>query len=123
MKVRKREARLYIHETVIVLTVSIPLTFFALSGSLVVKATDLRLAFHEFEPGTAEDPPCRGGQYTLNLSRLKHPLVGVEKRAALWFSLLKPQISDGSLNSPSFDTGVGKEEREKTLPLKDIIDY
>ncbi|GFX98589.1 hypothetical protein TNCV_1501671 [Trichonephila clavipes] len=23
-------------------------------------------ACHEFEPSTAEDPPCRGGRYTLN---------------------------------------------------------
>ncbi|GFV82517.1 actin-binding LIM protein 1 [Trichonephila clavipes] len=30
-------------------------------GSLVVKVTDSWLAYHEFEPSTAEDPPCRAG--------------------------------------------------------------
>ncbi|GFX98424.1 hypothetical protein TNCV_4001931 [Trichonephila clavipes] len=28
-------------------------------------------------PGATEDPPCRVGRCTLNLSRLKHPSVGV----------------------------------------------
>ncbi|GFS76485.1 hypothetical protein TNCV_1621061 [Trichonephila clavipes] len=46
-------------------------------GSLVVKVTDLRLACHEFEPSTAEDPPCRKGGCTLNMSRLKRPPVDV----------------------------------------------
>ncbi|GFV19162.1 hypothetical protein TNCV_3223801 [Trichonephila clavipes] len=45
-------------------------------GSLVVKVT--WLTCHEFEPSTAEDPPCRGGQCTLNLSRIKCPPVGVQ---------------------------------------------
>ncbi|GFX39658.1 hypothetical protein TNCV_2104021 [Trichonephila clavipes] len=47
-------------------------------GSLAVKVTDSCLAYHGFEPGTAEGPPCRGGRYTLNLSMLKRPPVGVE---------------------------------------------
>ncbi|GFU66953.1 hypothetical protein TNCV_4296051 [Trichonephila clavipes] len=46
-------------------------------GSLVVEVTDLWLESHEFEPSSAEDPPCRGGRCTLNLSRLKHPPAGV----------------------------------------------
>ncbi|GFU63524.1 hypothetical protein TNCV_1000751 [Trichonephila clavipes] len=29
-------------------------------GSLVVKVSDSWQACHEFEPSTAEDPPCRG---------------------------------------------------------------
>ncbi|GFW52566.1 hypothetical protein TNCV_404941 [Trichonephila clavipes] len=34
-------------------------------------------ACHEFEPRTAGNFPCRRGRYTLNLSRLKRPPVGV----------------------------------------------
>ncbi|GFX50757.1 hypothetical protein TNCV_2723411 [Trichonephila clavipes] len=34
-------------------------------------------AYHEFEPSAAEDPQCRGGRRTLNISRLKPPPVGV----------------------------------------------
>ncbi|GFY04347.1 hypothetical protein TNCV_4414351 [Trichonephila clavipes] len=45
--------------------------------SLVVKVTNSRPACHEFEASTAEDSPCRKGRYTLNLSRLKCPLVDV----------------------------------------------
>ncbi|GFV38610.1 hypothetical protein TNCV_132491 [Trichonephila clavipes] len=40
-------------------------------GSLAVKVTGLWLACHELEPGTAEDPPCGGIRYTLNMSRFK----------------------------------------------------
>ncbi|GFX17320.1 hypothetical protein TNCV_3553251 [Trichonephila clavipes] len=43
-------------------------------GSLVVKVTD---SSHEFEPCSAEYPPSRGGQCTLNMSRLKRSLVDV----------------------------------------------
>ncbi|GFY03054.1 hypothetical protein TNCV_980591 [Trichonephila clavipes] len=71
----------------------------------MAKVTDLWPACHEFEPSTAEDPPCRGGvmhvkyvelhtfsrsavedllqgggRYTLNLSCLKRPPVGVKVR-------------------------------------------
>ncbi|GFW78846.1 hypothetical protein TNCV_2058671 [Trichonephila clavipes] len=46
--------------------------------SLVVKVMDSWSACHEFEPCAAEDPPYRGGRCTLNISRLKCPLVGVE---------------------------------------------
>ncbi|GFX14230.1 hypothetical protein TNCV_1767241 [Trichonephila clavipes] len=45
-------------------------------GSLVVKDMDSWSACHEFEPSTVEDPPCREGLSTLNMSRLKQPLVG-----------------------------------------------
>ncbi|GFT48164.1 hypothetical protein TNCV_1001381 [Trichonephila clavipes] len=31
-------------------------------GSVVVKVVDLWLECHEFEPSTAEDPPCGGGR-------------------------------------------------------------
>ncbi|GFV14444.1 hypothetical protein TNCV_165711 [Trichonephila clavipes] len=41
-------------------------------GSLVVKITDSWLVCHEFE-----DPPCRGVRSTLNIQRLKRPLVDV----------------------------------------------
>ncbi|GFT70257.1 hypothetical protein TNCV_3457011 [Trichonephila clavipes] len=51
----------------------------ALSGrsSLVLKVTDSWLVCHEFDPGTAKDPPCRGSRCTLNISRFKHSPVGV----------------------------------------------
>ncbi|GFX33747.1 hypothetical protein TNCV_3961561 [Trichonephila clavipes] len=45
-------------------------------GSLVVKITDFWLTSHEFEPSTAEDPPCREHKCTLNMSRLKRPPIG-----------------------------------------------
>ncbi|GFV69338.1 hypothetical protein TNCV_2943081 [Trichonephila clavipes] len=48
--------------------------------SLVVKVMDSWLACHEFEPGAAEDPPCKKDRYTLNLSGLKRPPIGVEVR-------------------------------------------
>ncbi|GFW75315.1 hypothetical protein TNCV_4189691 [Trichonephila clavipes] len=31
----------------------------------------------EFEPSAAEDPPCREGRFSLDLSMLKRPAVGV----------------------------------------------
>ncbi|GFV61261.1 hypothetical protein TNCV_891081 [Trichonephila clavipes] len=38
----------------------------------------IKPACHEFEPSTAEDSPYSGaGQSTLNMSKLKRPLVGV----------------------------------------------
>ncbi|GFW87511.1 hypothetical protein TNCV_1301561 [Trichonephila clavipes] len=43
-------------------------------GSLVVKVTD---SSHEFEPCSTEDPPCKWGRCTLNMSRLKRPPFGV----------------------------------------------
>ncbi|GFY28239.1 hypothetical protein TNCV_4395731 [Trichonephila clavipes] len=46
-------------------------------GSLKVKVTDSLSAYHEFEHGTAEDPPSRGGRRTSNQSRLKRHPVGV----------------------------------------------
>ncbi|GFT17299.1 uncharacterized protein TNCV_4806151 [Trichonephila clavipes] len=45
-------------------------------GSLVVKVTDSRMACHEFEPGTAEDPLYKGDRCTL-MSKLKCTPVGV----------------------------------------------
>ncbi|GFU20717.1 hypothetical protein TNCV_3176541 [Trichonephila clavipes] len=48
-------------------------------GYLVVKVTDSWLVCHEFKPSTAEDPPCRGGRCTLNVSRVRRPPVGVVK--------------------------------------------
>ncbi|GFV36733.1 hypothetical protein TNCV_1034091 [Trichonephila clavipes] len=50
------------------------------SSSLGVKVTDSWPACPEFKPdttGTAEVPLCRGEQWTLNMSRLKHPPVGM----------------------------------------------
>ncbi|GFW13129.1 hypothetical protein TNCV_3330611 [Trichonephila clavipes] len=49
-------------------------------GRLVVKVTDSWPAYREFEPSTAEDPPCIGGRCTLNVSRLKRPPVGVVRK-------------------------------------------
>ncbi|GFT03702.1 hypothetical protein TNCV_278641 [Trichonephila clavipes] len=34
-------------------------------------------ACHEFEPSTAEDPPCRAGRCSLNMSRLKRLPIGL----------------------------------------------
>ncbi|GFU61479.1 hypothetical protein TNCV_2287761 [Trichonephila clavipes] len=34
-------------------------------------------SWHEFEPGTVEDPTSRGSRCTLNMSRLEHPPVGM----------------------------------------------
>ncbi|GFU59712.1 hypothetical protein TNCV_3186721 [Trichonephila clavipes] len=46
-------------------------------SSLVVKVkfTDSWPVSHEFEPSAAEDPPCRGGRCTLNMSRFKRTFV------------------------------------------------
>ncbi|GFU55057.1 hypothetical protein TNCV_425641 [Trichonephila clavipes] len=44
--------------------------------SLMFKVMSSLLTYHEFEPSAAEDPPCRGGRRTLNMSRLTRPLVG-----------------------------------------------
>ncbi|GFV69988.1 hypothetical protein TNCV_463271 [Trichonephila clavipes] len=41
-------------------------------------------AYHEFEPSTTEDWPCRGNRCTLNMSRLKRPLVGVVLKLEEW---------------------------------------
>ncbi|GFW96510.1 hypothetical protein TNCV_2845671 [Trichonephila clavipes] len=41
---------------------------------------DSWLVCPEFEPSTAEDPQCRGGQSTLNMSRLERPPVAVVKK-------------------------------------------
>ncbi|GFU57557.1 hypothetical protein TNCV_3637191 [Trichonephila clavipes] len=45
-------------------------------GSLDVKVMNSWSACHEFEPSTAEDPPCRGCRCTLNIARLNCPPVG-----------------------------------------------
>ncbi|GFV88451.1 hypothetical protein TNCV_1242641 [Trichonephila clavipes] len=42
--------------------------------NLVVKVTDSWPVYHEFEPSTVEDPPCRG-RCMLNMSKLKCPPV------------------------------------------------
>ncbi|GFX31390.1 hypothetical protein TNCV_2062061 [Trichonephila clavipes] len=34
------------------------------------------LTFHEFEPGIAGDPPCRGDRCALNMLRIKRPTIG-----------------------------------------------
>ncbi|GFT33788.1 hypothetical protein TNCV_4382991 [Trichonephila clavipes] len=39
---------------------SAALRYFIDPGSLKVKVSDSRPVGHEFEPSTAEDPPCRG---------------------------------------------------------------
>ncbi|GFV36118.1 hypothetical protein TNCV_4964661 [Trichonephila clavipes] len=67
-------------------------------GSLMVMVTDSWLTYHEFEPCTAEDPPCRGKRCTLNTSRLKPPPVD-----AVWKSgeRVPAQISSSSLDHES----------------------
>ncbi|GFT62111.1 hypothetical protein TNCV_3812661 [Trichonephila clavipes] len=47
------------------------------SSNLMINATESWLTRHEFEPSTSEVPPCREGQSTLIISRLKRPPVGV----------------------------------------------
>ncbi|GFX31537.1 DUF4817 domain-containing protein [Trichonephila clavipes] len=47
---------------------------------LGVKVRDSWQSCHEFLRRTAENPPCREGRCTLNLSRLKSPPVGVVKK-------------------------------------------
>ncbi|GFU18103.1 hypothetical protein TNCV_1446571 [Trichonephila clavipes] len=47
--------------------------------ALVAKVTVSRLACHEIEHSTTEDPLCRSVHCTLNLSRFKLFLVGVVK--------------------------------------------
>ncbi|GFV72958.1 hypothetical protein TNCV_1329661 [Trichonephila clavipes] len=46
-------------------------------NSLAVKVKDSCPACPEFRPGTVEDPPCRTGRCTLNMSRLERPPVGL----------------------------------------------
>ncbi|GFY22619.1 uncharacterized protein TNCV_2178801 [Trichonephila clavipes] len=46
-------------------------------GCQVFKVKDSWLASHKFEPSAAQDPPCRGGRSTLNLSQLKRSHVDV----------------------------------------------
>ncbi|GFX49727.1 hypothetical protein TNCV_3072801 [Trichonephila clavipes] len=64
----------------------------------MVKVTESRLACHEFQPRTAEDPPCRGGRCVLNMSRLKRPPVG-----GLWklSERMSAQVSSLSLDHSS----------------------
>ncbi|GFX62474.1 hypothetical protein TNCV_413161 [Trichonephila clavipes] len=66
-------------------------------GSLVVKVTDSWLAYHEFEPCTAENPLCRR-RCTLNMSMLKHAFVG-----AVWKlgEGVPAQVSSSSLDHGS----------------------
>ncbi|GFY19252.1 uncharacterized protein TNCV_4226161 [Trichonephila clavipes] len=71
-------------------------------SSLVVKIADSWLACHEFDPGTAEDPPCRGGRYTLNISKLKRPSVDVVWKLnteEVWLYYYDPTIKQQSSES------------------------
>ncbi|GFY17022.1 hypothetical protein TNCV_1087991 [Trichonephila clavipes] len=43
----------------------------------VIKAADSSMAcYEELEPSVTEDPPCRGGQYMLDLLRVKRSPFG-----------------------------------------------
>ncbi|PRD29144.1 UNVERIFIED_CONTAM: hypothetical protein NCL1_30282 [Trichonephila clavipes] len=42
-------------------------------SSLMFKVMNWRLACHEFEPSTTDDPPKRGYPCALNLLRIKYP--------------------------------------------------
>ncbi|GFT11961.1 hypothetical protein TNCV_725681 [Trichonephila clavipes] len=66
----------------------VDLSLDASKGLLYIRADALQIcrgsnasyswpACHEFEPHVAEDPPCIGGRYTLNMSRVKRSPVGV----------------------------------------------
>ncbi|GFU69102.1 hypothetical protein TNCV_4458291 [Trichonephila clavipes] len=44
---------------------------------LVVKVTDWWSVSQEVKPSTAEDPPYSKSRCSLNMSRFKHPPVGV----------------------------------------------
>ncbi|GFX03779.1 ATP-dependent DNA helicase [Trichonephila clavipes] len=72
-------------------------------GSLVVKVTISWPACHEFEPSATENPPCRESRCTLNLGRLKRPLIdtveklgednansGVVIVSCPWFKIISP---------------------------------
>ncbi|GFT72589.1 transposable element Tcb1 transposase [Trichonephila clavipes] len=62
---------------------------------------DTSSACRESEPRSAEDPSCRGGRCTLNMSRHKRPPVGV-----MWKLREDHQMRDvGSENGNSNDLG------------------
>ncbi|GFY08726.1 hypothetical protein TNCV_5006391 [Trichonephila clavipes] len=56
-------------------------------GSLVVKATDSWLVYYEFEPSTAEDPPCR---VAMHIKSVVDQSLSVGKRCALCRDLKRP---------------------------------
>ncbi|GFS84099.1 hypothetical protein TNCV_2364911 [Trichonephila clavipes] len=66
-------------------------------GSLVVKVTDSWLACLEFEPSTAENPPCRGGRCKSNLPWLKRPPVDVKGKLEEKRDTQRAQVSSSFL--------------------------
>ncbi|GFX78446.1 hypothetical protein TNCV_1295121 [Trichonephila clavipes] len=66
-------------------------------GSLVVKVKESWLVCHEFEPSDAEDPPCRGDPYPLDLKFKVLPLVGCGTCDALH---LRVEIDDPASEVP-----------------------
>ncbi|GFX77188.1 hexokinase-1 [Trichonephila clavipes] len=84
-------------------------------GCLVVKVADSCLACHVFESCTAEDPPCRGGQCSLNISRLKHPPIGVVWNSVqFWFCGIWSNKSYYPQWHP-FQTGLGSVLQNPSL--------
>ncbi|GFS54181.1 hypothetical protein TNCV_2527181 [Trichonephila clavipes] len=64
----------------------------------MVKVTDSRLGYHEFEPSAAEDPSCAGGSCTLKLSSLDRPPVGGMRKLG---KMMTTQVSSSSLDHGS----------------------
>ncbi|GFT47087.1 hypothetical protein TNCV_3747411 [Trichonephila clavipes] len=62
---------------------------------------NLRSACRAFEPCTVEDPPCRGGRYTLSMLSFKCPPVG------MWLATLAA-VSFGLISNPGEDMDVCK---------------
>ncbi|GFW75451.1 hypothetical protein TNCV_4426351 [Trichonephila clavipes] len=71
-------------------------SFLCSHGTLVVKETDSRLACHEFEPSTAEDPPCRAAMHVKSFeAKTSSRWCGVE----VWD--VTSQVSSSSLGHGS----------------------
>ncbi|GFX57003.1 SCAN domain-containing protein 3 [Trichonephila clavipes] len=63
----------------------------------------------EFEPGTAEDPPCRSGRWTLNMSRLKRPPIGV-----VWCKLCRSYQSNSEVDNDDVQELLDPHNQELT---------
>ncbi|GFV01949.1 hypothetical protein TNCV_4979001 [Trichonephila clavipes] len=51
--------------------------FYCSTVAAVVRVTDSWSIRQEFDPGTAEDSPCRRDRWTLNMLGIKSPRIGV----------------------------------------------
>ncbi|GFW73686.1 piggyBac transposable element-derived protein 4 [Trichonephila clavipes] len=76
------------------------------SGSQEINATDSWSAGHEFDPPTAEDPPCRGSRCKLNISRLRcAPVGGSRSPKQFRMELIEKIISENQLDEFSATSG------------------